>query len=576
MRRALADATFGQGDRARGDALFEQWLQDDPRWGWGWIGWSDCHSLFAADADRDPRRAEALLKQGLDVSGVRDRADLLERLAELCREQGRNEEAGRFQQESEAARHADEEVDEFPPASSPSSGGSWPISLPAVPARSIKIGRNEPCPCGSGKKYKKCCLAKDEAQAHQAAAALPEQPLPAPGVMADEDEASSRPGMVEDPLSGQNRAGDKTLLAPEVESELNQMWNKFEALKQPGIEQMEGFLTQILALPPEATAWSDILHRFARLKHPDLPGVFRRIATSVPHTKAIGMAFFYWAAAEEFTRHGSAQMLPEVAAAFHQLDADSYDADALSHVEDFLLAGGFESETLQLAEHFLPIERADDGLMPYTVPQRCNLIFELRTGRALRKGPTGSASTDVLARELRLGIEEDIHEDSARLAAGIVIGGEPAPAWERGQFELVTGDISRDNQAWRDCLRLFGMIIRVAQEAWRHEARPPGCTLRGLTLLLNSVYDWKDRRAEKSKKSSDNLLDYLRPAGLESRLVQSCRDMIGVNTPRARLLLEAYGFLARSALRHKLVSPGDAAQTEKELARLRRELDALG
>ena len=24
-------------------------------------------------------------------------------------------------------------------------------------ARSNKIGRNEPCPCGSGKKYKKCC-----------------------------------------------------------------------------------------------------------------------------------------------------------------------------------------------------------------------------------------------------------------------------------------------------------------------------------------------------------------------------------------------------------------------------------
>jgi tetratricopeptide (TPR) repeat protein len=26
-----------------------------------------------------------------------------------------------------------------------------------------KIGRNEPCPCGSGKKYKQCCLAKDAA-----------------------------------------------------------------------------------------------------------------------------------------------------------------------------------------------------------------------------------------------------------------------------------------------------------------------------------------------------------------------------------------------------------------------------
>ncbi|OGI41843.1 MAG: hypothetical protein A2150_00575 [Candidatus Muproteobacteria bacterium RBG_16_64_11] len=25
------------------------------------------------------------------------------------------------------------------------------------PVSSEKIGRNEPCPCGSGKKYKKCC-----------------------------------------------------------------------------------------------------------------------------------------------------------------------------------------------------------------------------------------------------------------------------------------------------------------------------------------------------------------------------------------------------------------------------------
>ncbi|NLB77381.1 MAG: hypothetical protein GX796_00625, partial [Clostridiaceae bacterium] len=24
-------------------------------------------------------------------------------------------------------------------------------------AVSTKVGRNDPCPCGSGKKYKKCC-----------------------------------------------------------------------------------------------------------------------------------------------------------------------------------------------------------------------------------------------------------------------------------------------------------------------------------------------------------------------------------------------------------------------------------
>ena len=29
-------------------------------------------------------------------------------------------------------------------------------------ASSVKIGRNDPCPCGSGKKFKKCCLNKVE------------------------------------------------------------------------------------------------------------------------------------------------------------------------------------------------------------------------------------------------------------------------------------------------------------------------------------------------------------------------------------------------------------------------------
>ncbi|MBP6328011.1 MAG: SEC-C domain-containing protein [Dokdonella sp.] len=33
----------------------------------------------------------------------------------------------------------------------------WPVSLPYV-RTTHKIGRNDPCPCGSGKKYKRCCL----------------------------------------------------------------------------------------------------------------------------------------------------------------------------------------------------------------------------------------------------------------------------------------------------------------------------------------------------------------------------------------------------------------------------------
>jgi tetratricopeptide (TPR) repeat protein len=36
-----------------------------------------------------------------------------------------------------------------------------------------KIGRNDPCPCGSGHKYKRCCLPRDEAAAAAERAAAP-------------------------------------------------------------------------------------------------------------------------------------------------------------------------------------------------------------------------------------------------------------------------------------------------------------------------------------------------------------------------------------------------------------------
>lgn len=35
----------------------------------------------------------------------------------------------------------------------------------------VGLGRNEPCHCGSGLKYKKCCLAKDDNEARVASAA---------------------------------------------------------------------------------------------------------------------------------------------------------------------------------------------------------------------------------------------------------------------------------------------------------------------------------------------------------------------------------------------------------------------
>jgi len=42
-------------------------------------------------------------------------------------------------------------------------GGDKTVKKQPV-VKKVKIGANDPCPCGSGKKYKHCCRDKDEAK----------------------------------------------------------------------------------------------------------------------------------------------------------------------------------------------------------------------------------------------------------------------------------------------------------------------------------------------------------------------------------------------------------------------------
>jgi hypothetical protein len=130
-RRALAESYFELGETDKAEALYGDWLHADPRWGWGWIGWSDGYGITRTKF-QDWQRAEQILREGLAVDQVRDRGDMLERLADVCEEQGRKAEAIELRKQAKRG-------------------------VPATTVSRQKIGRNEPCPCGSGKKFKKCC-----------------------------------------------------------------------------------------------------------------------------------------------------------------------------------------------------------------------------------------------------------------------------------------------------------------------------------------------------------------------------------------------------------------------------------
>jgi len=140
MKIAIAESYIKLGRQNEGDALFESYLKDDPQWGWGWIGWSDCYWIFYGNKYNDNEKAEAILKKALSIKGLRDREDVLERLMNFYSDNDRNEEADTIERELSELEKSKSFVQDN-----------------IQQATSKKVGRNEPCPCGSGKKYKKCC-----------------------------------------------------------------------------------------------------------------------------------------------------------------------------------------------------------------------------------------------------------------------------------------------------------------------------------------------------------------------------------------------------------------------------------
>lgn len=72
----------------------------------------------------------------------------------------KNESEGNYPLLDLFADFVEENSDEFVEDDYSDDWEPYSLSTPIIKRITPKIGRNEPCPCGSGKKYKKCCLGK--------------------------------------------------------------------------------------------------------------------------------------------------------------------------------------------------------------------------------------------------------------------------------------------------------------------------------------------------------------------------------------------------------------------------------
>ena len=163
IRCAMAEAHFESGDEAECDRLFEGWLRDDPDWALGYLAWAECYML-KKDGDNSSK-AEEILRAGYSRGKPRERFEIIANLMALYEDTGRPDKAKELEKEFSELHDSIPELIE--------ADAEWENELLRLqqqqakqkvvtydkpsPVRVVKIGRNEPCPCGSGKKYKKCC-----------------------------------------------------------------------------------------------------------------------------------------------------------------------------------------------------------------------------------------------------------------------------------------------------------------------------------------------------------------------------------------------------------------------------------
>ena len=140
-RGAIADSYYCLGDEVECDRLYSEWLEADPKWGNGYIGWANNYE-YGMKGRKNSEKADGIYEMALSAIDVRDRYEVVCQALQFYEEVGNKGKSDRLR----------EELSQMEPEKSEDYSKHGKIS-----ASSEKAGRNDPCPCGSGKKYKKCC-----------------------------------------------------------------------------------------------------------------------------------------------------------------------------------------------------------------------------------------------------------------------------------------------------------------------------------------------------------------------------------------------------------------------------------
>jgi len=163
-KRSLAETYYLMGQPEVGEKHFIQLIEEYPDNAWGYIGYSDQYWL--EKDNKDYEKALKILLDGYNRSTVDEIDDIVERLTGL-HIAIKEKELDEYEKKKETDEKKpivpeyralyQELLEKRKRITTKSERKNIYKNNGQTILKGRKIGRNEPCPCGSGKKYKKCC-----------------------------------------------------------------------------------------------------------------------------------------------------------------------------------------------------------------------------------------------------------------------------------------------------------------------------------------------------------------------------------------------------------------------------------
>ena len=440
----------------------------------------------------------------------------------------------------------------------------------------MKVGRNDPFPCGSGKKYKKCCLAKDEVTARtQVIAAVPPpeaapqadqlgwQTQQEPAAREWQERAQSEPPLDDEVAteSEDSREPDWPPLPAEDQQLVDAWWKEVWPVyagkggKENGgwlLERTLEFLDQQPRLFRYLYLYEEFLFemggalaRAGRME--DHLALLRRLRREQPETYFQCFGYYDHDLIAEAIRTGRREEIPTCLDLFRQHPVKHI--DQLSDVVDLLAWRGCEMELRELLEPtaqtaagspdvlggdfgllwlteltmFPFLETGDDS--PEVVNQMCQAVFAVGYLDESNQG-----NHEALRRQLRLASR---------------------PPTEAGL------DVKQRGDEW------WFHDIGWSFTGWAHRTKAlPWTSARFLADALLDYWRWKD---EEQKRASDPF--GLSETRLDHYLARRCRDLHWPKGVRALSTLQAFHYFTEYLVAHGHLSAADAGGLQSATAR---------